>query len=147
MHLLPIETRNWHPRLLKSPNKTELKGKRVKCSPAQAKHRLFIGNVPRNWGEEDMRTAVTKVGPGVITIELVKDPQNSGRNRGFAFIEYYNHACAEYSRQKDVKLDFKLDDNAPTVSWADPKMLETAALPQVKAVYVKNLPKNTTRTS
>lgn len=47
-------------------------GKRVKCSPAQAKHKLFIGNVPRSWGEEDMRTAVTNVGPGVITIELVK---------------------------------------------------------------------------
>lgn len=47
-------------------------GKRIKCSPAQAKNRLFIGNVPRNWGEEDMRTAITNVGPGVITIELVK---------------------------------------------------------------------------
>nr|XP_016448228.1 PREDICTED: heterogeneous nuclear ribonucleoprotein R [Nicotiana tabacum] len=130
---------------IKELNNTELKGKRVKCSPAQAKHRLFIGNVPRNWGEEDMRTAVTNVGPGVITIELVKDPQNSGRNRGFAFIEYYNNACAEYSRQKMSNSDFKLDDNAPTVSWADPKNAETAASAQVKAVYVKNLPKNITQ--
>ncbi|KAJ8532703.1 hypothetical protein K7X08_015592 [Anisodus acutangulus] len=126
---------------IKELNNTELKGKRVKCSEAQAKHRLFIGNVPRNWGEEDMRTAVTNVGPGVITVELVKDPQNSGRNRGFAFIEYYNNACAEYSRQKMSNSDFKLDDNAPTVSWADPKNAETAASSQVKAVYVKNLPK------
>lgn len=127
---------------IKELNNTELKGRRVKCSPAQAKHRLFIGNVPRNWGEEDMRTAVTNIGPGVITIELVKDPQNSGRNRGFAFIEYYNNACAEYSRQKMSNSDFKLDDNAPTVSWADPKNAETASSSQVKAVYVKNLPKH-----
>ncbi|CAN4121345.1 unnamed protein product [Withania somnifera] len=126
---------------IKELNNTELKGRRVKCSAAQAKHRLFIGNVPRNWGEEDMRTAVTNIGPGVITIELVKDPQNSGRNRGFAFIEYYNNACAEYSRQKMSNSDFKLDDNAPTVSWADPKNAETASS-QVKAVYVKNLPKH-----
>ncbi|KAL3327535.1 hypothetical protein AABB24_035289 [Solanum stoloniferum] len=126
---------------IKELNNTELKGKRVKCSPAQAKHKLFIGNVPRTWGEEDMRTAVTNVGPGVITIELVKDPLNSGKNRGFAFIEYYNHACAEYSRQEMSNSDFKLDDNAPTVSWADPKNAETASS-QVKAVYVKNLPKH-----
>lgn len=49
-----------------------LQGKKIKCSAAQAKHRLFIGNVPRNWGEDDMRKAVTKIGPGVISIELVK---------------------------------------------------------------------------
>lgn len=62
---------------------------------------------------------------------MIQDPQNSGRNRGFAFIEYYNNACAEYSRQKMSNSDFKLDDNAPTVSWADPKNAETAASAQV----------------
>ncbi|PQP92442.1 heterogeneous nuclear ribonucleoprotein R [Prunus yedoensis var. nudiflora] len=39
---------------------------------SQAKHRLFIGNVPRNWGEEDMKKAVTDIGPGVISVELLK---------------------------------------------------------------------------
>ncbi|KAF5196525.1 Heterogeneous nuclear ribonucleoprotein q, partial [Thalictrum thalictroides] len=73
------------------------------------------------------------------------DPQNSNRNRGFAFIEYYNHACAEYSRQKMSNPKFKLDNQAPTVSWADPKNAESAAASQVKAVYVKNLPRNVTQ--
>ncbi|KAL0337017.1 UNVERIFIED_CONTAM: Heterogeneous nuclear ribonucleoprotein Q [Sesamum calycinum] len=76
-----------------------------------------------------MKKVVNKVGPGVVAVELLKDPQNSSRNRGFAFIEYYNHACAEYSRQKMSNPKFKLDDNAPTV----------------KAVYVKNLPKDITQ--
>ncbi|VVA21828.1 PREDICTED: heterogeneous nuclear [Prunus dulcis] len=128
-------------------NNSELKGKRIKCSTSQAKHRLFIGNVPRNWGEEDMKRAVTDIGPGVISVELLKDPQNSSRNRGFAFIEYYNHACAEYSRQKMSSPKFKLDTNAPTVSWADPKNTESSAASQVKAVYVKNLPKDITQES
>ncbi|XP_008243563.1 PREDICTED: heterogeneous nuclear ribonucleoprotein R [Prunus mume] len=128
-------------------NNSELKGKRIKCSTSQAKHRLFIGNVPRNWGEEDMKKAVTDIGPGVISVELLKDPQNSSRNRGFAFIEYYNHACAEYSRQKMSSPKFKLDTNAPTVSWADPKNTESSAASQVKAVYVKNLPKDITQES
>ncbi|KAB2607805.1 heterogeneous nuclear ribonucleoprotein R-like [Pyrus ussuriensis x Pyrus communis] len=126
-------------------NNSELKGKRIKCSTSQAKHRLFIGNVPRSWGEEDMKKAVTDIGPGVISVELLKDPQNSSRNRGFAFIEYYNHACAEYSRQKMSTPKFKLDTNAPTVSWADPKNAESSAASQVKAVYVKNLPKDITQ--
>ncbi|XP_027176603.1 heterogeneous nuclear ribonucleoprotein Q-like isoform X1 [Coffea eugenioides] len=130
---------------IKSLNNTELKGRRLKCSTSQEKHRLFIGNVPRSWGEEDMKKVVTKVGPGVITVELLKDPQNSSRNRGFAFIEYYNHACAEYSREKMSDSSFKLDENAPTVSWADPKNVESSASSLVKAVYVKNLPKNVTQ--
>lgn len=62
---------------------------------------------------------------------IKQDPQNSGRNRGFAFIEYYNHACADYSRQKMLNPKFKLDDNAPTVSWADPKNAETSSNSQV----------------
>ncbi|CAL5419700.1 unnamed protein product [Camellia sinensis] len=126
-------------------NNSELKGKKIKCSTSQAKHKLFIGNVPRNWGEEDIKKVVAEKGPGVIAIELLKDPQNYSRNRGFAFIKYYNHACAEFSRQKMSKPEFKLDDNAPTVSWADPKNPESSAASQVKAVYVKNLPKNITQ--
>ncbi|KAH8485327.1 hypothetical protein H0E87_026936 [Populus deltoides] len=53
-------------------NNTEFKGKKVKCSTSQANHRLFIGNVPRNWGEENMKKAVKKIGPGVNSVELLK---------------------------------------------------------------------------
>ncbi|KAG5253094.1 nuclear localization sequence-binding protein [Salix suchowensis] len=126
-------------------NNTEFKGKKVKCSTSQANHKLFIGNVPRNWGEENMKKAVKKTGPRVNLVELLKDLQNPSRNRGFAFIEYYNHACAEYSRKKMSKPDFKLDDNAPTVSWADPRNAGSSTSFQVKAVYVKNLPEDITQ--
>lgn len=57
--------------------------------------------------------------------------KNTSNNRGFAFIDYYNHACAEYSRQKMMNPKFKLDDNAPTVSWADPKNADSSAASQV----------------
>lgn len=140
-----FRTKELASRAIDELNNSELKGKKVKCSASQAKHRLFIGNVPRNWGEADMKKAVTEIGPGVISVELLKDPHNSSRNRGFAFIEYHNHACAEYSRQKMSNPQFKLDKNAPTVSWADPKNAESSAASQVKAVYVKNLPKDITQ--
>lgn len=51
----------------------------------------------------------------------LQDPQNPSRNRGFAFVLYYNNACADYSRQKMSSSNFKLDGNSPTVTWADPK--------------------------
>ncbi|GMJ02907.1 hypothetical protein like AT3G52660 [Hibiscus trionum] len=126
-------------------NYSEFKGRKIKCSTSQAKNKLFIGNIPRSWGEEVMKKVVTDVGPGVNCIELLKDPLNPSRNRGFVFIEYYNHACAEYSRLKMLKPTFKLEDNAPTVSWADPRNAESSANTQVKALYVKNLPNDITQ--
>ncbi|XVE59579.1 hypothetical protein DITRI_Ditri05aG0057100 [Diplodiscus trichospermus] len=126
-------------------NNAEFKGRKIKCSTSQSKHRLFIGNIPRSWGEEDLRKVVSEVGPGVTGLELVKDLKNSSNNRGFAFVEYYNNACAEFSRQKMMNPEFRLGDNAPTVSWADPKNADSSAASQVKAVYVKNLPKDVTQ--
>ncbi|KAL1566145.1 heterogeneous nuclear ribonucleoprotein Q isoform X2 [Salvia divinorum] len=139
-----FRTKELASKAIKELNNKELKGKKLKCSTSQAKHKLFIGNVPRNWREEDIKKVVNKVGPGVVAVELLKDPQNSSRNRGFVFIEYYNHACAEYARQKMSNPNFKLDSNSPTVSWADPKSAESSSS-QVKAVYVKNLPKDVTQ--
>ncbi|XVF05166.1 hypothetical protein REPUB_Repub05bG0148200 [Reevesia pubescens] len=126
-------------------NNAEFKGRKIKCSTSQSKHRLFIGNIPRTWGEEHLRKVVSEVGPGVTGLELVKDMKNSSNNRGFAFVEYYNNACAEYSRQKMMDPEFRLGDNTPTVSWADPKNADSSAASQVKAVYVKNLPKDVTQ--
>ncbi|XP_022851393.1 heterogeneous nuclear ribonucleoprotein Q-like isoform X2 [Olea europaea var. sylvestris] len=123
-------------------NKAELNGKKIKCSPSQAKNRLFIGNIPKSWSDEDLKKAVTEAGPGVTSVQLVKDTKNSNNNKGFAFIDYYNQACAEYSRQKMTNPKFKLENNTPTVSWADPKNSDSSAASQVKAVYVKNLPKD-----
>lgn len=62
--------------------------------------------------------------------------KNSSNNRGFAFIDYYNHSCAEYSRQKMMNPKFKLDNNAPTVSWADPKNADSSPASQVFQVHL-----------
>ncbi|XP_048230662.1 heterogeneous nuclear ribonucleoprotein Q [Ricinus communis] len=123
----------------------EFKGKTLRCSLSETKNRLFVGNVPKNWTEDEFRKVVEEVGPGVDIIELIRDPQNPSRNRGFAFVLYYNNACADYSRQKMLNANFKLEGNTPTVSWADPKGTpdQSAAAAQVKALYVKNIPENT----
>ncbi|XP_038972949.1 heterogeneous nuclear ribonucleoprotein Q-like [Phoenix dactylifera] len=123
----------------------EFKGRTLRCSLSQAKHRLFIGNVPKSLSEDELRKILEESGPGVENVEMFKDPQNPSRNRGFLFVEYYNHACADYARQKMSSPNFKMDGSNPTVSWADPKnSADSSAAAQVKALYLKNLPENVT---
>uniref|UniRef100_A0A453HR32 RRM domain-containing protein n=2 Tax=Aegilops tauschii subsp. strangulata TaxID=200361 RepID=A0A453HR32_AEGTS len=107
-------------------NKATFKGKKLRVSSSQAKNKLFVGNIPHSWSFDDFKKAVEEVGPGVLKVDLIKDPRTD-RNRGYGFVEYYNNACAEYSRQKMTAPNFKLDTNAPTVSWADPKNGDSAS--------------------
>ena len=44
----------------------------MRCSLSETKHRLFIGNVPKTWTEDDFRKVVEGVGPRVETTELIK---------------------------------------------------------------------------
>lgn len=52
---------------------------------------------------------------------FAQDQHDPNRNRGFLFVEYYNHACADYARQKLSSPSFKVDGSQLTVSWAEPK--------------------------
>ncbi|GAB4844653.1 Heteroproteinous nuclear ribonucleoprotein Q [Ancistrocladus abbreviatus] len=124
----------------------EFKGKSLRCSLSESKHRLFIGNIPKIWSEDQFKKIIHEVGPGAEIIDLKQDALNPGRNRGFAFVEYYNNACADYARQKMCSGNFKLEGNTPTVTWADPKTApdHSAAASQVKALYVKNIPDSAT---
>jgi len=47
-------------------------GKKIKVSSSQAKNRLFIGNVPKDWTLNDFKNAVEEVGPGVLKVNLPK---------------------------------------------------------------------------
>ncbi|XP_047337784.1 heterogeneous nuclear ribonucleoprotein Q-like [Impatiens glandulifera] len=127
-------------------NNKDFKGRTLRCSISESKYRLFMGNLPKNWTDDDFSKVIEKAGPGAEVIELIKDPQNPGRNRGFGFVEYYNTACADYSRLKMTSPDFKIEGNTPTVTWADPKNSSehsSAATSLVKSLYVRNIPENT----
>jgi heterogeneous nuclear ribonucleoprotein R len=126
-------------------NDSEVKGRKLRFSQSQSKHRLFVGNIPKAWEKEELEKVLGEQGPGIQSVELLKDPKTPGRNRGFAFVEYYNHACAEHARREMSKPSFRLGSNAPTISWADPRSGPDAnAMSQVKVVYVRNLPDSVT---
>lgn len=127
------------------------KGRTLRCSLSQAKHRLFVGNVPKGLSEDELTSIIKGKGPGVVNIEMFKDLHDPSRNRGFLFVEYYNHACADYARQKLSSPDFKVDGSQLTVSWAEPKGSSSSSsdssssAAQVKTIYVKNLPENVSK--
>lgn len=133
-------------RAIEMLNDSELKGKKLRFSQSQARHKLFIGNIPKNWDKEELLKILEDKGPGIESIELLSEPQDPARNRGFAFVDYYNHACAENAKKNMTTQIFKLGSNAPTVSWAEARgSMDSSALSQVKAVYVRNLPDGVTQ--
>uniref|UniRef100_A0ACD6A0Y0 Uncharacterized protein n=3 Tax=Avena sativa TaxID=4498 RepID=A0ACD6A0Y0_AVESA len=144
--LVTFRTNDLALKAIKKLNNATFEGKKIKVSSSPAKNKLFVGNVPHSWAHDDLKKAVEEVGPGVLKVTLIKDPRTD-RNRGYGFVEYYNSACAEYSRQKMSTPNFKLDTNSPTISWADVKNSDSASASsasKVTSVYVKNLPKNVT---
>lgn len=134
-------------RAVEDVQEREYKGRTLRCSLSQTKHRLFVGNVPKGLSEDELRNIIKGKGPGVVNIEMFKDQHDPNRNRGFLFVEYYNHACAEYAKQKLSSPNFKVDGSQLTVSWAEPKGSTDAssAAAQVKTIYVKNLPENVSK--
>ncbi|MCO5600216.1 hypothetical protein L7F22_054326 [Adiantum nelumboides] len=133
-------------RAIETLNDCELKGRKLRFSSSQLKNKLFIGNIPKNWVKEELEKTLSEKGPGLQNIELLKDPQNPERNRGFAFVEYYNHACAEHSQRILSAPGFKLGTNTPTINWADsPSVSDLSGSSQVKVVYVRNLPESATQ--
>jgi heterogeneous nuclear ribonucleoprotein R len=143
-----------------------VQGRTLGCSLSQAKHRLFVGNVPKGLSEEELTNIIKGKGPGVVNIEMFKvrcvilwgvhlyitsfrfsnrdgvsqDQHGPNRNRGFLFVEYYNHACADYGRQNLSSSNFKVYGSQLTVRWAEPKGLTDAscAASQVQSPSMTN---------
>lgn len=80
-------------------NLSHSQGRKIKCATSQAKYRLFIGNVPRSWGEEDLKRVVTDVGPGVTGLELVKVAKQVvvfGKCCDFCYFVYIISLCFSF---------------------------------------------------
>ncbi|KAK8945998.1 Nucleolin 2 [Platanthera guangdongensis] len=50
----------------------DFKGKTLRCSLSQVKHRLFIGNVPKSLAEEELKRVFEGIGPGVETLNALR---------------------------------------------------------------------------
>ncbi|CAI7872487.1 unnamed protein product [Closterium sp. NIES-53] len=126
-------------------NGSEIKGKKLRVTPSQSKYRLFVGNIPKSWSRDDLHATLEAEGKGITNLELLMDPKLPGRNRGYAFVEYHNHACAEVARRHMTAPSFRLAGNVPTISWAEPRSEpDPSAMAQVKVIYVKGISEKVT---
>lgn len=131
---------------IKSLNGKELKGRTVRIAASTQKNRIFLGSIPRDISEEGVRSALEEAGAakGLEEVDIPKDTSSSSRNRGYAFLHYYNHGCAALAKNLLGK-NWKLGDRSPTVSWAEPKREPDAqAVAKVKVVYLKGFGEGTT---
>jgi RNA recognition motif-containing protein len=80
-------------------------------------NKLYVGNLPFSTTEEDLRTMFAQAGT-VVSVSLIKD-RDTGRSRGFAFVELSTQAEAE----KAVSLfnNTPLENRSLKVNLARPK--------------------------
>ncbi len=80
-------------------------------------NKLYVGNLPFNTTEEELRTLFAQAGT-VVSVALIKD-RDTGRSRGFAFVELSTQAEAE----KAVSLfnNTPLDNRTIKVNLARPR--------------------------
>ncbi len=79
--------------------------------------KLYVGNLSYSTGETDLQTLFAKAGP-VKSVALITD-RDTGRSRGFAFVEMETQADA----QKAISMfhGTQLGDRALTVNFAKPR--------------------------
>jgi RNA recognition motif-containing protein len=80
-------------------------------------NKLYVGNLPFSTTEEELRNMFTQAG-NVVSVSLIKD-RDTGRSRGFAFVEFSSQAEAE----KAVSLfnNTPLENRTLKVNLARPK--------------------------
>jgi RNA recognition motif-containing protein len=79
--------------------------------------KLYVGNLSYSTAEVDLQAAFSKAGP-VKSVSLITD-RDTGRSRGFAFVEMESQADA----QKAISMlnGTQLGDRALTVNFAKPR--------------------------
>jgi RNA recognition motif-containing protein len=79
--------------------------------------KLYVGNLSYSTTEDDLRTLFAQAG-NVASVAVIKD-RDSGRSKGFAFVEMSNQAEA----QKAISMfnGFSLQDRELKVSIARPR--------------------------
>lgn len=79
--------------------------------------KLFVGNLPYSVGDDDLETAFADHG-SVVSVLVIRD-RETGRSRGFGFVEMETEEMAEAAARA---LDgFEMDGRRLRVNGAQPK--------------------------
>lgn len=118
---------------------------KIRVLPSQSKNRLYLGNLPKEKSKDELESLLKAATKGLETVELLMSKEFAGQNRGFCFLEFYNHACAQAAKAALSPPQFQLGNKPLTITFAEPRRADTDQSQDIKSIFVGNLPDSATQ--
>lgn len=107
--------------------------------------RLFVGNIPKSKGKDEILEEFGKLTPGLSEVIVYSSPDDKKKNRGFGFLEYESHKAASLAKRRLGSGRTKVWGCEIIVDWADPQEEpDEEVMSKVKVLYVRNLTQEVT---
>ncbi|XP_037079859.1 heterogeneous nuclear ribonucleoprotein R-like [Pollicipes pollicipes] len=116
------------------------KGKTLKVNISVPNLRLFVGNIPKSKGKEEILEEFGKHTEGLVDVIIYSSPDDKKKNRGFCFLEYETHKAASLAKRRLGSGRIKVWSCDVIVDWADPQEEpDKETMAKVKVLYARNL--------
>ena len=93
-----------------------LEGHTLRVKPSQTKNRLYFGNLDRDLTTAEFEALMKENGKGAEAVELVTTAE--GKCQGFGFVTFYNHACAQWTKNKLEREGFAIKGTMPRIEFS-----------------------------
>ncbi|CAH2040800.1 unnamed protein product, partial [Iphiclides podalirius] len=115
-------------------------GKTLRIKISVPNLRLFVGNIPKSKGKEEILEEFGKLTAGLVEVIIYSSPDDKKKNRGFCFLEYESHKAASLAKRRLGTGRIKVWGCDIIVDWADPQEEpDEQTMSKVKVLYVRNL--------
>ncbi|CAH2239625.1 jg19145 [Pararge aegeria aegeria] len=120
-------------------------GKTLRIKISVPNLRLFVGNIPKSKGKEEILEEFGKLTAGLVEVIIYSSPDDKKKNRGFCFLEYESHKAASLAKRRLGTGRIKVWGCDIIVDWADPQEEpDEQTMSKVKVLYVRNLTQDIT---
>ncbi|CAB3222349.1 unnamed protein product [Arctia plantaginis] len=115
-------------------------GKTLRIKISVPNLRLFVGNIPKSKGKEEILEEFGKLTAGLVEVIIYSSPDDKKKNRGFCFLEYESHKAASLAKRRLGTGRIKVWGCDIIVDWADPQEEpDEQTMSKVKVLYARNL--------
>ncbi|XP_065316371.1 putative uncharacterized protein DDB_G0282133 isoform X2 [Gordionus sp. m RMFG-2023] len=86
---------------VKTLNNYEIRpGKYLKLNISIPNLRLFVGNIPKSKGKDEIFEEFLKLTDGLVDVIVYSTPGEKRKNRGFCFLQYESHLAASVAKKR-----------------------------------------------
>lgn len=120
----------------------EVCGRQCHTAAIEGNDTIVLNNIDKTWSNENVFEMLQKIGiKKVDEVSVVPDPDNTGLNRGFAFLEFVTKRDAQMAYDTLQNKNVLGVHSNINVSWADPSVdLIEEERNTVKSVYAEHIP-------